>query len=185
MLISNNYDLIREREAHTALRESHVHLQKTNQHLEKELGKRKEKESELLTFSEKLSSSNAQLMTEKGVLEGQLSSLEVDMCGLRDELRLAHQRREEQENELSELQQTSHSEISVLMNQLQDRSKAGIPYPLSILRYLLSFSSIASSIVPTLLQSFPLLSCILSHLHSLYSPTTLPSLSQLSSFQYL
>lgn len=119
-----NKDIVREREAHTALRESHVHLQKTNQHLEKELGKRKEKESELLTFSEKLSSSNAQLMTEKGVLEGKLSSLEVDICGLRDELRVAHQRREEQENELSELQQTSHSEISVLMNQLQDKSKA-------------------------------------------------------------
>ena len=56
----------------TALRESYSHLQKTSQQLEKELGRRKEKEAELLAFSEKLSSSNAELQAEKTSLESQV-----------------------------------------------------------------------------------------------------------------
>ena len=120
-------------------------------------------------------------MTEKGVLEGKLSSLEVDICGLRDELRLVHQRREEQENELSELQQTSHSEISVLMNQLQDKSKAGIPHPLvPIVTIHSEISSVLllhciSSIVPTLHSTFnPSLFSVASYLISIHFTLPLP-----------
>ena len=40
-------------------------LQKSNQQMEKELEKRKEKEAELLDFSAKLSSSNAELTAER------------------------------------------------------------------------------------------------------------------------
>ena len=40
-------------------------LQKSHQHTEKELDKRKERETELLAFSAKLSSSNAEFMAER------------------------------------------------------------------------------------------------------------------------
>ena len=43
------------------------------QQQEKELARRKEKEAELLTFSEKLSSSNAELQAAKTSLESQVS----------------------------------------------------------------------------------------------------------------
>ena len=47
------------------LYEVFTQLQKSHQHTEKELDKRKERETELLAFSAKLSSSNAELMAER------------------------------------------------------------------------------------------------------------------------
>lgn len=88
-------DYDRVRQAHGALRESHSHIQKTNQHLEKELGKRKEKEAELLAFSEKLSQSNAQLLTEKDVLEGQNVKFEEEIQLLTQTLKEAKARQNE------------------------------------------------------------------------------------------
>jgi len=45
----------------SALREAFTSLQKTSQHLEREVNRRKEREEELLSFSEKLSSANAEM----------------------------------------------------------------------------------------------------------------------------
>lgn len=50
------------------------------------MSRRKEKEAELLGFSEKLSSSNAQLTADKGMLEGQVKSLEDNVAILSKEL---------------------------------------------------------------------------------------------------
>ena len=69
------------------MRESHAHLQKTAQHLEREVGRRKDKEAELLGFSEKLSSSNAQLTTEKESLEAQIALLEEELTVQKQQLK--------------------------------------------------------------------------------------------------
>ena len=55
----------REHVKFSQLREVFTQLQKSHQQLEKELEKRKERESELLAFSAKLSSSNAELTAER------------------------------------------------------------------------------------------------------------------------
>lgn len=62
----------RERIKFSQLREVFTQLQKSNQHLEKELEKRKEREAELLTFSAKLSSSNAELTAERSGWEAKV-----------------------------------------------------------------------------------------------------------------
>lgn len=64
----------RERAKFTQLREVFTQFQKSHQHLEKELEKRKERESELLAFSAKLSSSNAELTAER-------EDREAKVCG--------------------------------------------------------------------------------------------------------
>lgn len=62
----------RERTKFAQLREVFTQLQKSNQHLEKELEKRKERETELLAFSAKLSSSNAELTAERADWEAKV-----------------------------------------------------------------------------------------------------------------
>ena len=51
-----------------------MRFQKSNQHLEKELEKRKDREAELLAFSAKLSSSNAELTAERADWETKVTS---------------------------------------------------------------------------------------------------------------
>ena len=63
--------------------------------MERELGRRKEKEAELLAFSEKLSLSNAQLLTEKDVLEGQNKKFEEKIQMLLQELKEAKAKQDE------------------------------------------------------------------------------------------
>ena len=62
------------------LREVFTQLQKSHQHLDKELEKRKERESELLAFSAKLSSSNAELTAERSDWEDKVSFFEKIFC---------------------------------------------------------------------------------------------------------
>ena len=57
------------------LREVFTQLQKSYQHLEKELEKGKERETELLAFSAKLSSSNAELKAERTDWEAKVCHL--------------------------------------------------------------------------------------------------------------
>ena len=64
---------------YAALKESHTHLQKTAQHLEREVSRRKEKEAELLTFSDKMSSLNAELRTERDSLEQSVTQMETKL----------------------------------------------------------------------------------------------------------
>jgi len=59
------------------LREVFTQLQKSHQHMEKELDKRKERETELLAFSAKLSSSNAELMAERQEWETKVKGIEL------------------------------------------------------------------------------------------------------------
>ena len=54
-----------ERTKFVSLRDGFTQLQKSHQHLEREMGRRKEREKELLAFSEKLSSANAELLAER------------------------------------------------------------------------------------------------------------------------
>ena len=63
--------------------------------MEREVSRRKEKETELLGFSEKLSSSNAQLTADKGMLEVQVSSLEETMTRSTEELNMIKKIKEE------------------------------------------------------------------------------------------
>ena len=58
--------------------------------------RRKDKEAELLGFSEKLSSSNAQLTADKGMLEAQVQSLEERVTELDRELSSVGKRKDEQ-----------------------------------------------------------------------------------------
>ena len=55
------------------LRDVFTQLQKSHQHIEKEVEKMKERETELLAFSGKLSSSNAELMAERADWEAKVS----------------------------------------------------------------------------------------------------------------
>ncbi len=59
------------------------------------MSRRKDKEAELLGFSEKLSSSNAQLTADKGMLEGQVQSLEQRVTELDRELSSVRKRKDE------------------------------------------------------------------------------------------
>lgn len=68
----------RERLKFSQLREVFTQLQKSHQHMEKELEKRKERETELLAFSAKLSSSNAELMAERADWEAKVCDLIVE-----------------------------------------------------------------------------------------------------------
>ena len=58
-----------ERAKFAQLRETFTQLQKSHQHLEKEVAKRKERETEMLALTEKLSSSNAELQVERSEWE--------------------------------------------------------------------------------------------------------------------
>lgn len=58
-----------ERAKFAQLRETFTQLQKSHQHFEKEVAKRKERETELLALTEKLSSSNAELQVERSEWE--------------------------------------------------------------------------------------------------------------------
>ena len=55
----------RERSKFCSLRDGFTQVQKSNQHLEREIRRLKERESELLAFSEKLSTANAELQAER------------------------------------------------------------------------------------------------------------------------
>ena len=54
-----------EKQKLSSLRETYGQLQRSYQHLEKDMGRRKEREAELLTLTEKLSSANAELQAER------------------------------------------------------------------------------------------------------------------------
>lgn len=54
-----------EKQKLSSLRESYGQLQRSYQHLEKDMGRRKEREAELLSLTEKLSSANAELQAER------------------------------------------------------------------------------------------------------------------------
>ena len=54
------------------VRDSYAQLQKRKEYLERELERRKDREEELLTFSERLSSANAELQTEKSSWEAKV-----------------------------------------------------------------------------------------------------------------
>lgn len=62
----------RERSKFSALREAFTSMQKSCQHLEREVGRRGEREAQLLTFSEKLSSANAELKAERSDMEAKV-----------------------------------------------------------------------------------------------------------------
>ena len=66
------FHMHREHVKFSQLREVFTQLQKSHQQLEKELEKRKERESELLAFSAKLSSSNAELTAERADWEAKV-----------------------------------------------------------------------------------------------------------------
>ena len=63
-----------ERAKFAQLRETFTQLQKSHQHLEKEVAKRKERETEMLALTEKLSSSNAELQVERSEWETKVTS---------------------------------------------------------------------------------------------------------------
>ena len=58
-----------EKQKLVTLRESYSQLQRSYQHMEKDMGKRKEREAELLRLTEKLSSTNAELQTARSTWE--------------------------------------------------------------------------------------------------------------------
>ena len=58
-----------EKQKLSSLRETYGQLQRSYQHLEKDLGRRKEREAELLTLTEKLSSANAELQAARSSWE--------------------------------------------------------------------------------------------------------------------
>lgn len=64
-----------EKQKLSSLRELYGQLQRSYQHLEKDLGKRKEREAELLTLTEKLSSANAELQAAKTSWETKVGHL--------------------------------------------------------------------------------------------------------------
>ena len=61
--------LCSEKQKLSSLRETYGQLQRSYQHLEKDLGRRKEREAELLSLTEKLSSANAELQAERSSWE--------------------------------------------------------------------------------------------------------------------
>lgn len=71
-----------ERAKFAQLRETFTQLQKSHQHLEKEVTKRKERETEMLALTEKLSSSNAELQVERSEWETKVDILKLmqDHC---------------------------------------------------------------------------------------------------------
>ena len=71
-----------ERAKFAQLRETFTQLQKSHQHLEKEVTKRKERETEMLALTEKLSSSNAELQVERSEWETKVDILKLmqDRC---------------------------------------------------------------------------------------------------------
>ncbi len=63
---------LRERTKFSNLKDSFTQLQKSHQHLEREVARRKEREQELLSFSEKLSSVSAELQSERSSWENKV-----------------------------------------------------------------------------------------------------------------
>lgn len=61
-----------EKQKLASLRETYSQLQRSYQHIEKDLGRRKEREAELLTLTEKLSSANAELQADRSSHEAKV-----------------------------------------------------------------------------------------------------------------
>ena len=151
-----------EKQKLSTLRENYGQLQRSYQHLEKDLSKRKERESELLSLTEKLSSANAELQAERSSWDTkvrereevgswacdsshhllsasltppslsslslsplQVSSLAEECATLSSSLAETQERRKTLENDLEEMREESHSQISHLMDSLEHKSKAG------------------------------------------------------------
>ena len=64
--------VFREKQKLASLKETYTQLQRSYQHQEKDLGKRKEREVELLALTEKLSSANAELQAARSSLESKV-----------------------------------------------------------------------------------------------------------------
>ena len=70
----------REKQKLASLRESYGQLQRSYQHMEKDMGRRKEREAELLTLTEKLSSTNAELQTARSSWESKVRGRGGDLA---------------------------------------------------------------------------------------------------------
>ena len=131
------------------MRESYGQLQRSYQHLEKDLGRRKDRETELLTLTEKLSSANAELQAERsswqtkvgkkyfsihalvhvygssGCVCVQISTMTEEVTEHSSSLAETQEGKKKAESELAELREDTNSQISHLMNSLEQKSKAG------------------------------------------------------------
>eukprot|EP00731_Ephydatia_muelleri_P021322 Em0013g1049a len=99
-------------------------LQQSYEGLEREVAQSKEKERELLAFSEKLSSANAELLAEKSSTEAKLSSLMEERQSLATSLKEAQEARCSLQTELNAHRELSDATISDLSQQLASKSEA-------------------------------------------------------------
>ena len=152
----------REKQKLSSLRESYGQLQRSYQHQEKDLGRRKERETELLSLTERLSSANAELQAERtswntkvwiqcgcvcikhhtpllslplcippfhslpSLCVKQEYSLSEEVSELTSSLAQAQEARKTAESELTELREDTHSQISHLVESVEQKSKAGL-----------------------------------------------------------
>lgn len=99
-------------------------LQQSYENLEKEVTQSKERERELLAFSEKLSSANAELLTEKSGTEAKLHSLMEERQNLANSLLETQKAQETLQTELNTLREQSDATIADLSQQLATKTEA-------------------------------------------------------------
>ena len=141
--------MCREKQKLSTLKETYTQLQRSYQHLEKDLARRKDREEELLSLTEKLSSANAQLQAARSSWETKVRggeeeeekvvvftaqhvvclvqevSMTEEVTAQRASLSQALEARRKAEGELSELREDSSSQIAHLVESLEQKSKAG------------------------------------------------------------
>jgi hypothetical protein len=106
------------------LKEMYTQLQRSYQHLEKDLARRKDREEELLSLTEKLSSANAELQAARSSWETKEVSLTEEVTAQRASLSQALEARRKAEGELAELREDSSSQIAHLVESMEQKSKA-------------------------------------------------------------
>jgi chromosome segregation ATPase len=119
-----NHTMEGEKQKLSSLRETYGQLQRSYQHLEKDMGRRKEREAELLTLTEKLSSANAELQAERSSWETKVTSLSEEVTTQRSSLLQSQEARKKADTELAELREDSHSQVAQLVESLEQKSKA-------------------------------------------------------------